>query len=64
MTTYKEIQDFVSRQYGFVPNKYGWNADTPEGAIPDVYDTTFMSTSILSQKPSRIMISSEATHIL
>jgi len=52
---------------GYTPpasGKYTWNAEKPEGAIPDIQDTSCMSNSILSQKPSRIMSRSEATEIL
>lgn len=47
-----------------VKGRYTWNSEKPEGAIPSVQDASSMSTSILSQKPSRIMKESEAAQIL
>ncbi|MBM7854555.1 hypothetical protein JOC37_000928 [Desulfohalotomaculum tongense] len=52
---------------GYIPphsGKYTWNAEKPEGSIPDAMETSCMSISILPQKPSRIMSGAEAAEIL
>ncbi|PHJ39277.1 hypothetical protein P378_04290 [Desulforamulus profundi] len=56
--------DWPSHYKPPVRGKYTWNAEKPGGAIPDVKETSTMSTSVLSKKPSKLMKESEAVRIL
>lgn len=44
--------------------KYTWKAGKPEGALPDIQETSTNSNAILSKRPPRIMNNKEAYKIL